>query len=73
MAARLAEPENKQLYKKRGQYVEPFFAQLFQRNGRRIPYRGTGAVNAELSLRGQIHNLAKLLTHQTSTRQPAPA
>jgi transposase len=73
MAARLAEPENKKLYKKRGQYVEPFFAQLFQRNGRRIPYRGTDAVNAELGLRGQIHNLAKLFTHQTSTRQPVPA
>lgn len=73
MAARLEEPENKKLYKKRGQYVEPFFAQLFQRNGRRIPYRGTSAVNAELGLRGQIHNLAKLFTHQTSTRQPVPA
>jgi len=75
MAARLEEPENRQLYKKRGQYVEPFFAQLFQRNGRRIPYRGTSAVNAELGLRGQIHNLAKLLTHQASTGRliPAPA
>jgi transposase len=73
MAARLDEPGNKQLYQKRGQYVEPFFAQLFQRYGRRIPYRGTSAVDAELSLRGQIHNLAKLFTHWTSTRRSIPA
>ncbi|MBV9445450.1 MAG: transposase [Streptosporangiaceae bacterium] len=75
MAARLGEPENKQLYKKRGQYVEPFFAQTFQRNGRRIPYRGTDAVSAELSLRGQIHNLAKLFTHWNRIGRliPAPA
>jgi transposase len=72
MAARLAEPAGKELYKKRGQYVEPFFAQLFQRHGRRIPYRGTAAISAELNLRGQIHNLAKLFTHWHRTGQTIP-
>lgn len=72
MAARLDEPGSKELYKKRGQYVEPFFAQLFQRNGRRVPYRGAGAIEAELKLRGQIHNLAKLFTHWARTSKPVP-
>jgi transposase len=73
MAARLAEPGGKELYKKRGQYVEPLFAQMFQRNGRRVPYRGTAAIEAELNLRGQIHNLGKLFTHWARTRKPIPA
>jgi transposase len=72
MAARLAEPGGRELYKKRGQYVEPFFAQIFQRNGRRIPYRGAGAIEAELKLRGQIHNLGKLFTHWARTGRPIP-
>jgi transposase len=72
MAARLEEPDAKELYKKRGQYVEPFFAQLFQRFGRRIPYRGTEAIEAELKLRGQVHNLGKLFTHWARTGKPIP-
>jgi transposase len=72
MAARLGEPAGQELYRKRGQYVEPFFAQLFQRNGRRVPYRGTSAIEAELKLRGQIHNLGKLFTHWARTGKPIP-
>lgn len=65
MAARLATPEGKHLYKRRGALVEPGFAQLFQRFGRHLNYRTTDGVDAdvdaEIKLLGTVHNLAKLL------------
>jgi hypothetical protein len=61
MAARLATPEGKRLYKRRGALVEPGFAQLFQRFGRHLNYRSTDGVDAEIKLLGTVHNLAKLL------------
>jgi transposase len=69
MAAQFDDPDNKALYKKRAAYVEPFFSQFFQRFGRRIPYRGTSAIDAELKLRGQVHNISKLFGHW----HPVPA
>ena len=67
MAARLATPAGKKLYKRRAALVEPAFAQLFARFGRYVNYRGRDAVDAEVKLLGAVHNLAKLL------RLPAPA
>lgn len=72
MAERLADPANKALYKKRGAYVEPFFAQFFACFGRAIAFRGTNAITAELQLRGQVHNLAKLFRHWDRTHRPIP-
>jgi transposase len=61
MAARLATPAGKSLYKRRAAQVEPFFAQFFARFGRYLNYRGRDAADAELKLLGAVHNLAKLL------------
>ena len=71
MAARLATPAGKSLYKRRAAQVEPFFAQFFARFGRYLNYRGRDAADAELKLLGAVHNLAKLLDHRR--RQPATA
>jgi transposase len=64
MAARLATPAGKSLYKRRAALVEPAFAQLFARFGRYVSYRGRDAVDAEIKLLGTVHNLAKLLDHR---------
>jgi transposase len=64
MAARLATPAGKSLYKRRAAQVEPFFAQFFARFGRYLNYRGRDAAGAELKLLGAVHNLAKLLDHR---------
>jgi transposase len=69
MAARLATPAGKNLYKRRAALVEPAFAQLFARFGRYVSYRGRDAVDAEVKLLGTVHNLGKLLEHRR--RQPA--
>ena len=61
MAARLATPAGKKLYKRRAAQVEPAFAQLFARFGRYLSYRGHNAVDAEVKLLGAVHNIAKLL------------
>jgi hypothetical protein len=61
MAARLATPAGKSLYKRRAALVEPAFAQLFARFGRYVSYRGRDAVDAEVKLLGTVHNIAKLL------------
>jgi transposase len=65
MAARLATPAGQALYRRRGALVEPGFAQLFQRFGRHLNYRGTPAVDTEVKLLGTVHNLAKLLRDHT--------
>ena len=64
MAARLATPAGKNLYKRRAAQVEPFFAQFFARSGRYLSYRGRDAADAELKLPGAVHNLAKLPDHR---------
>jgi transposase len=61
MAARLATPAGKSLYKRRAAQVEPAFAQLSARFGRYVNYRGRDAVDAEVKLLGAVHNIAKLL------------
>jgi transposase len=71
MAARLATPAGKSLYKRRAAQVEPAFAQLFARFGRYVNYRGRDAVDAEVKLLGTVHNIAKLLDHRR--RHPALA
>jgi transposase len=69
MAARLATPAGKKLYKRRAGLVEPAFAQLFARFGRYVNYRGRPAVDAEVKLLGAVHNLAKLFDYRR--RHPA--
>jgi transposase len=71
MAARLATPAGKSLYKRRAALVEPAFAQLFARFGRYVNYRGRDAVDTEVKLLGAVHNLAKLLDHRR--RHPVTA
>ena len=67
MAARLATPAGKSLYRRRAAQVEPFFAQFFARFGRYLSYRGRDAADAELKLLGAVHNLGKLLDHRQRT------
>ncbi|MEU7908324.1 hypothetical protein [Actinoplanes sp. NPDC049118] len=45
--------------------VEPGFAQLFQRFGRHLHYRGATSVDAEIKLLGAVHNLNKLFCYDT--------
>jgi transposase len=73
MAARLATPAGKKLYKRRAAQVEPAFAQLFARFGRYLNYRGRDAVDAEIKLLGTVHNLAKLLDFRRLHPAAAPA
>ena len=71
MAARLATPAGKALYKRRAALVEPAFAQFFGRFGRYVNYRGRDAVDTEIKLLATVHNLGKLLDHRR--RHPALA
>jgi transposase len=73
MAARLATPAGKKLYKRRAGLVEPAFAQLFARFGRYVNYRGHDAVDAEIKLLGAVHNLAKLFEYRRRHSAAAPA
>jgi len=68
MAAHLATAEGKQLYARRGALVEPGFAQLFQKFGRRLHHRGTIDVNAEIKLLGAVHNMNKIFRHDAKQR-----
>jgi transposase len=65
MAARLATPEGKAVYKKRAATIEPVFAQLVNRLGRSLNYRGDLA-DAELHLWAASHNLLKAITARTA-------
>ena len=67
MAARLDTPAGRSLYKRRSALVEPGFAQLFQRFGRFLNYRGTDGVDTEIKLLGAVHNLGKLFLHQVKS------
>jgi transposase len=71
MAARLATPAGRKLYRRRAALVEPAFAQLFARFGRYVNYRGRDAVDTEIKLLATVHNLSKLLDHRR--RHPALA
>ena len=73
MAARLATPAGKKLYKRRAGLVEPAFAQLFARFGRYVNYRGHDAVDAEVKLLGAVHNLAKLFEYRRRHPAAVPA
>jgi transposase len=73
MAARLATPAGKKLYKRRAAQVEPAFAQLFARFGRYVSYRGRDAVDAEVKLLGTVHNIAKLLAYRRRHPATTPA
>lgn len=64
MAARLATPAGKRLYRRRAALVEPAFAQFFARFGRYLNYRGRDAADTEIKLLATVHNLAKLLDHR---------
>jgi transposase len=68
MAARLDTAEGKALYKQRGAIIEPVFAQLFNRLGRHLNYRG-GKTDLELHLWAVSHNLLKAI----GARQQAAA
>ncbi|MGW7426257.1 transposase [Streptomyces sp. NPDC054813] len=65
---RLATPDGRAPYRQRSALVEPGFAQLFQRFGRRLDNRGHRAVDAEIKLLGTVHNLSKLITSTTRFR-----
>jgi hypothetical protein len=64
MAARLATPAGKSLYRRRAGLVEPAFAQFFARFGRYLNYLGRDAADAEIKLLGAVHNLGKLFSHR---------
>jgi transposase len=68
MAERLATPAGQAGYRQRGALVEPGFAQLFQRFGRCLHYRGRHAVDTEVKLLGTVHNLNKLINHKARQR-----
>jgi len=56
MAERLATPEGQGTYRRRAALAEPGFAQLFQRFGRQLNYRGRANVNTEIKLLGGCIN-----------------
>jgi transposase len=70
MAARLATPAGKRLYRRRAARIEPVFGQIKNRLGEHIPFRGLPAAAAEWNLVCTSHNLLKYWCHRL---QPAPA
>jgi transposase len=70
MAAKLATPAGKALFKKRSAIIEPVFAQLLARLGRALHYRGD-RVDLELHLWAASHNYLKAIRH--ARRRPAAA
>lgn len=67
MAARMSREDAKKIYKQRSAIIEPVWAQLFERLGRHLNYRGD-MVDVELSLWGTTHNLLKHLRHDARIR-----
>ncbi|MCX4734398.1 transposase [Streptomyces sp. NBC_01363] len=67
-ADRLSTPNGRIQYRQRSALVEPGFAQLFQRFGRHLNYRGRRAVDTELKLLGTVHNLNKLVRRTARAR-----
>jgi len=72
MAARLDTPPGSALYKQRAGIIEPVFAQLFNRLGRHLNYRGD-RTDLELHLWAASHNLLKAIGARQRTAVPAPA
>jgi transposase len=79
MAARLGTPEGRALYKQRKAIIEPVFAQLFNRFGRALNYRGD-LVATEIHLQAAVHNMLKAIRararrqqHERHAAPPAPA
>jgi transposase len=70
MAARMGQDEAKKTYKQRCAIIEPVWAQLFERLGRHLNYRGP-MVDVELSLWGTSHNLLKHIRHTAKTATAA--
>jgi hypothetical protein len=64
MNARLSTPEGRELYKQRAATIEPVFAQLTQRLGRTLSFRGHLA-DAELALWAASHNILKAISART--------
>lgn len=62
MTSRLASPAGSRLYRRRSPMVEPVFAQMLHRGGRRIYYRGLDAADTEIHLWATAHNLLKYHT-----------
>ena len=64
MAAKLATPRGRRLYKKRSATIEPVFGQTkYNRGIRRFARRGMPAVNSEWRLIAATHNILKLWRH----------
>ncbi|HZC40312.1 MAG TPA: transposase [Streptosporangiaceae bacterium] len=72
MAAKLAAPEGKALYRQRAAIIEPVFAQLFARLGRNLNYRGEH-VSTELHLWAATHNLLKAISGRARQALAIPA
>jgi transposase len=72
MAARLDTPYGKALYRQRAAIIEPVFAQLFNRLGRHLHYRGS-KVDLELHLWAATHNLLKAIRAQARQAATPPA
>jgi transposase len=72
MSARLSTPEGRELYKQRAATIEPVFAQLTQRLGRTISFRGHLA-DAELALWAASHNILKAISARTRRHSLTPA
>jgi transposase len=64
MSARLSTPEGRELCKQRAATIEPVFAQLTQRLGRTLSFRGHLA-DAELALWAASHNILKAISART--------
>jgi hypothetical protein len=62
MRERLADPEQRARYRRRGVTVEPVFGQIKTRISDRFRLRGFDNVRAELTLIAIAHNLRKLHT-----------
>jgi Transposase DDE domain len=64
MAAKLATPRGRRLYKKRSATIEPVFGQTKHNRGiTRFARRGMPAVNSEWKLIAATHNILKLWRH----------
>jgi transposase len=72
MAAKLATPEGRAVYKQRKAIIEPVFAQLFARFGRTLHYRGD-MVDTELHLWAAVHNTLKAIRARTRRERQATA
>lgn len=61
LESRLADPENRKLYRRRSHLAETPFAQIKHRRGfRQFAHRGLEAVDAEFLLECLVHNLLRI-------------